>query len=130
MHLKKFGRNRRKVLRRENINLPTHLEIGAKGEHFSSDKAIMKDISATGVRFELNISEEIPHLMHFTHVPMTFKFPGATEVIETQARVIRVYSYDELDRHVYGLALEFAEISKEEKKRILEFVNIDTSAAG
>lgn len=123
MLFQRFGKERRRTCRRENIDTPTMLEIENNGERFVTNKAILKDISATGIRFELSIDEPIPQLNHFVHLPIKFRLPESGEIINAEVRVVRVYAFDETDKHIYGIAFEFTNLPKNCVSPICAFAN-------
>lgn len=123
LFVKPRGYEKREYPRRENINKQTFLEMETGLEDFKSVEAILKDISEGGVRFELSLGRPIPQVFHLIDIPIKFKIPDINEVIETKARVIRIFSLNEKDEHIYGICFEFSEMEKNFKKIIIKYTN-------
>ncbi len=121
MPLRKFFN--RKENDRHNIRVLINQTAGfALGEDYKTNKAILKDLSLSGARFELPNGNPIPQLFHFHDIPFKMQIPGTQDIIDAIIDIVRIYTRDENDNPVYGFAIEFQEISKEHRMKLEDYI--------
>ena len=104
---------------RVNVNQPTGFALD---NDFKTDKAILKDLSLSGARIELPNGNPIPQLIHFHDIPFKMQIPGTRTIIDATIDIVRIYTRDENDNPVYGFAVEFEEISKEDRMKLEDYI--------
>ncbi|MCD6386083.1 PilZ domain-containing protein [Candidatus Sumerlaeota bacterium] len=113
----------RKEEDRHNVRIKLNQRVGfAIGDIFKTDKAILKDLSLSGARFELPNGNPIPGITHFHNLPFKMQIPGTRDIISATIDIVRIYTRDENDNSVYGFAVEFEEMSKEDREKLETFI--------
>ena len=113
----------RKENDRHNIRITVDQSVLVQiGDDYKTDKSMLKDLSLCGARFELPSGNSIPHLIHFHNLTFRMQIPGTREFIEAIIDIVRIYTRDQNDNPVYGFAVEFEEIGKEDRVKLEEFL--------
>lgn len=119
--LRKFFNRREEG--RHNVRIMVNQRVGiAIGDIFKTDKALLKDLSLSGARFEIPNGNPIPGITHFHNLPFKMQIPGTRDIISATIDIVRIYTRDENDNSVYGFAVEFEEISKDDREKLEAFI--------
>jgi len=105
---------------RVNIDAPFAFALGA---NYRTNKATLRDLSESGARIEIPISEEIPDLDFFYDIPMAFRLPGDNATWRCNVDIVRIYTRNERSTPVYGMAINFKNISKEQKENLRNYLD-------
>ena len=106
------------------VNKPVFIQLG---DDFKTDKSVLKDLSLCGARLELPNGNAIPHLIHFHDLPFRMQIPGTRDTIEAVIDVVRIYTRDQNDNPVYGFAVEFEEITRDDRMKLEEFLKANVA---
>jgi c-di-GMP-binding flagellar brake protein YcgR len=113
----------RKEEDRHNIRITVEKPVAVElSDSFRTDKIMLKDLSLSGARFELPSGATIPQLIHFHYLPFKMQIPETNHIIEAVIDVVRIYTRDAHDNPVYGFAVEFEEIGKDDREVLEEFL--------
>ncbi len=124
--LRKFFNRKENDRHNYRIMVNQHIAIEL-GDAFKSDKGLLKDLSLSGARIELPNGNVIPHLIHFHNLPFKMQIPGTREMIEAVIDIVRIYTRDKNDNPVYGFAVEFEEIGKDDRMKLEEYLKSKVS---
>jgi c-di-GMP-binding flagellar brake protein YcgR len=108
----------RKGLRVE-LNAPVALQIG---EIYKTERALLRDLSLSGARFELSMQGPIPKLDYFYSLPFSFTLPRNQSIFSCTVDITRIYTTNEHEQAVYGMAVRFVNLSKEEQLRLEQYI--------
>ncbi len=108
----------RKDLRVE-LNAPVSLQIGEK---YKTERALLRNLSLSGARFELSMQGPIPKLDFFYSLPCSFSLPKNQGQFSCTIDVSRIYTTNEQERPVYGIAVKFVNLEKEKQLRLEKFI--------
>jgi c-di-GMP-binding flagellar brake protein YcgR len=108
----------RKDLRVE-LNAPVSLEIG---DNYKTERALLRDLSLSGARFEVSLQGPIPKLNFFYSLHCSFTLPKNQRLFSCTIDVTRIYTTNEHEKPVYGIAVKFMNLSKEEQLRLENYI--------
>jgi hypothetical protein len=108
----------RKDIRIE-LNAVVSLQIG---EHYKTERALLRDLSLSGARFELSLQGPIPKLDFFYSLPCAFTLPKNQKTFSCTVDVTRIYTTNEQEKPVYGIALKFINLGKEEQLKLENYI--------
>jgi len=108
----------RKDLRVE-LNAPVSLQIG---DNYKTERALLRDLSLSGARFEVSLQGPIPKLDIFYLLPCSFSLPKNQGLFSCTIDVTRIYTTNEQEQPVYGIAVKFINLGKEERLRLEKYI--------
>ncbi len=108
----------RKDLRVE-LNAPVSLQIG---DNYKTERALLRDLSLSGARFEVSMQGPIPKLNYFYSLQCSFTLPKNQGVFSSTIDVTRIYTTNEQEKPVYGIAVKFINLGKEEQLRLEKYI--------
>lgn len=104
---------------RVQLNTQVSLQIG---DTYKTERALLRNLSLSGARFELSMQGPIPKLEYFFSLPCSFSLPKNQGLFNCTIDVTRIYTTNEQDKPVYGIAVRFVNLSKEEQLRLETYI--------
>lgn len=118
MYKKYIGPERRKFPR---LKIPLFIFYRLEtGDSFAMLKAISRNIGGQGLMFEIEKSIPVGSMLYLEIYQPSVKYKDLIFLVSVRARVIWVNKEAEDKR--YQIGVEFVEIEKEDKNRIIEYV--------
>jgi hypothetical protein len=98
------------------------------GKDFKTNRALLRFLSMDSATIHLSMDGEVPNLINYFDIPMSFRLPGDQNIWKCNIDVVRLYAYDEHDRPVYGMVLRFKNFTKEQLEQIQHYLQARKNA--